>query len=375
MKNKNQGVTLIALVITIIVLLILAGVSMNVIFSDDNLFEKAQQAKEQTVNSVENEQTQLNLMDNWISGDYVEDIGTTLAQEVNNGTVPIGSYVNYIPDSVDETTTNSLVQELAMYSGTTQNTKNTLEQKNLKWRVFDVVTIDEEECVRLISKSDTSDICLAGAKGYNNGVYLIDKVAKVFYSNSLYSKNVQNLKTEDIQDKMLKVTQKPTYGRFYGDLYYKKYPSIYEQEMYNGVGGTQHGEGLNSGEQVEPITLEYKENKLGITDNLWRQENITESDFKDSNYYEIIRTGSLFWLSNRCVSREDGLKGYCASFDIAMMYNDMSISYDILYFSTGTIQNGRSSGRPIVTLNPTVKLDTTDETKDGTTESTAYEII
>src|SRR5574344_2787025 len=70
MKKQNQGVTLIALVITIIVLLILAGVSMNVIFGDNNLFEKAQQAKQETANAVANEQTQLNLMDNWISGDY-----------------------------------------------------------------------------------------------------------------------------------------------------------------------------------------------------------------------------------------------------------------------------------------------------------------
>ena len=43
---------------------------MNVIFGDNNLFEKAQQAKQETANAVANEQTQLNLMDNWISGDY-----------------------------------------------------------------------------------------------------------------------------------------------------------------------------------------------------------------------------------------------------------------------------------------------------------------
>src|SRR5574344_2387820 len=59
MKKQNQGVTLIALVITIIVLLILAGVSMNVIFGDNNLFEKAQQAKDQTQNAVQRENDEL----------------------------------------------------------------------------------------------------------------------------------------------------------------------------------------------------------------------------------------------------------------------------------------------------------------------------
>ncbi len=41
---KNQGITLIALVITIIVILILAGVSINTLFGDNGLITKAQEA-------------------------------------------------------------------------------------------------------------------------------------------------------------------------------------------------------------------------------------------------------------------------------------------------------------------------------------------
>lgn len=40
--KKEKGITLIALVVTIVVLLILAGVSTNVLFSDSGLIEKAQ---------------------------------------------------------------------------------------------------------------------------------------------------------------------------------------------------------------------------------------------------------------------------------------------------------------------------------------------
>ena len=40
-KSKTQkGITLIALVVTIVVLLILAGVSTNILFSDSGLIEK-----------------------------------------------------------------------------------------------------------------------------------------------------------------------------------------------------------------------------------------------------------------------------------------------------------------------------------------------
>lgn len=47
MKSK-KGITLIALVITIIVLLILAGVSISMISGDDGIATKASQAAEKT---------------------------------------------------------------------------------------------------------------------------------------------------------------------------------------------------------------------------------------------------------------------------------------------------------------------------------------
>ncbi len=46
--RKNKGITLIALVITVIVLLILAGVSLAAIFGQDGILNKAQEAKDDT---------------------------------------------------------------------------------------------------------------------------------------------------------------------------------------------------------------------------------------------------------------------------------------------------------------------------------------
>ena len=84
MKKQNQGVTLIALVITIIVLLILAGVSMNVMFGDNNLFEKAQQAKEQTQNAVQRENDELGKIIGYLDNGY---IGGAVRNGSWNGTV------------------------------------------------------------------------------------------------------------------------------------------------------------------------------------------------------------------------------------------------------------------------------------------------
>ena len=51
--RKSKGITLIALVITIIVLLILAGVTINAIVGNESTMEKAKQAREE--NEKENE--------------------------------------------------------------------------------------------------------------------------------------------------------------------------------------------------------------------------------------------------------------------------------------------------------------------------------
>ena len=42
--KKNKGITLVALVVTIVVLLILAGVSINAVLGDNGIIKKANQA-------------------------------------------------------------------------------------------------------------------------------------------------------------------------------------------------------------------------------------------------------------------------------------------------------------------------------------------
>ena len=54
-NNYEHGVTLIALVVTIIVLLILASVTISTIFSDNGIIKKAQEAANKTKEAVEQE--------------------------------------------------------------------------------------------------------------------------------------------------------------------------------------------------------------------------------------------------------------------------------------------------------------------------------
>ncbi len=59
MKKKNEGITLIALVITIIVLLILAGVSISLLSGENGILKRASDAKTKTDISNLKEEVQL----------------------------------------------------------------------------------------------------------------------------------------------------------------------------------------------------------------------------------------------------------------------------------------------------------------------------
>ena len=64
---KQTGITLIALVVTIVVLLILAGVSINAIFGNSGIIEKAKDAQNRMNNAQESDLNALNDLDKWIN--------------------------------------------------------------------------------------------------------------------------------------------------------------------------------------------------------------------------------------------------------------------------------------------------------------------
>ena len=54
--SKISGITLIALVVTIVVLLILAGITISLVFSENGIIAKAKEAAEKTNQAAINEQ-------------------------------------------------------------------------------------------------------------------------------------------------------------------------------------------------------------------------------------------------------------------------------------------------------------------------------
>ena len=99
---RERGITLIALVVTIVVLLILAGVTINAVFSDSGIIKKAQEAQNKANESVQKDMEQINALENWLNENTGEsnkevNISTLVGKEaVTKNTKAVDAYGNKI---------------------------------------------------------------------------------------------------------------------------------------------------------------------------------------------------------------------------------------------------------------------------------------
>ncbi len=93
--SKQTGITLIALVITIVVLLILAGVSINALFSDNGIIERAKNAQNKVDEAEKKDLEEINKLNNWL-----EENGG-----IKSGTTPVAPTTDTAPYYPDTTFT------------------------------------------------------------------------------------------------------------------------------------------------------------------------------------------------------------------------------------------------------------------------------
>ncbi len=90
-KNKQEkGITLIALVVTIVVLLILAGVSISLVLNNNGVISKAKDAKNQYAEAQTNDEKQLNEVSDWIDTKVGDTTGGGSASTVDGVPIPAG---------------------------------------------------------------------------------------------------------------------------------------------------------------------------------------------------------------------------------------------------------------------------------------------
>ena len=97
--SKENGITLIALVVTIVVLLILAGVSVNALFGNSGIIEKAKEAQNAMDKAAENDQKQIGELTNWIDNQVNGTTeGSTTGGDDTSTTSKISTLVGTVVD-------------------------------------------------------------------------------------------------------------------------------------------------------------------------------------------------------------------------------------------------------------------------------------
>ena len=374
--NKNKGITLIALIITIIILLILAGISISAL-TQTGLFGRAKQAEQLSKEKQEEENKTLETYENEIDKYLGENNGETpsepkeikLVDKVKDGTIKIGDYVKYTPDTVTSTDKSytDLLSNLGTYSGSSDNTASTLTPEKLNWRVLDAT---DDGQVRLISdKTTASKLTLKGHNGYNNAVKLLDDTCSTLYTNKQLANKVQNLKIKDITIHMKTQPTLDTTLYHPTNIYYPKITE-YEEKQIVEKSTTENKIDVSS-QQNGFVTGSDTSTTSSLTTTYW-YKTMTEGDFLNSIYYNLfINNGNnyeTYWMSSRCIKALSDIAG----FDIRAILSG-AVGGSGLYGSNGNDIPHDYAFRPVITLNSDIQIETTNS-GDGSTAARGYAI-
>lgn len=336
-KNKiksSSGVTLTALVITIAVLLILAGVSITQIFSDEGLIDKSNEFAENTNSVIKEGSEQVNNMINEldeIMNPWVQN-KTVVTKKLNSGTI-----TKYVGEEYEY---DCGVSEYTTAGG--------------KWKVLGV----ERGKLLIMSTIDVGTLQLSGKDGYNTGVSKLNTMC------AQYGTNARSIKVEDIN----RVTgYDPTNqgdGKVFGAGEFYEYgnkvtytasgSSATNGQNYTGSISYEHPDGRKIGtDNVTSITVEstgYYYYPYSLT-----TSSSTTGECKgiatDSSAYKLLfrnaddSANCSYWLASSFVRA----RGNYSVFGLRGVYSDGGVNnYSSLWYSDGAASDPSFGVRAVV---------------------------
>ena len=285
---NEKAITLIALVVTIVILLILAGVTITMTLGQNGLFTRAREgAAAYNESEVRDDLSMLITQYTWDKasektdknlGDYLKDNGATSVKANADGTTLEVEYKGYVftvnkdsgeitevskGEGNDSPTTPTIIPkvgEIVDYKPNTPSTGYDLSTAKSGYSsaqtidstydptTWKIMEIDENGNITKlfgVPSSSQSTVYFRGSTGYNNGVYLLNDICKTRYGNASLGATARSLTIEDIESRMNATgiaarnayksgtTQYGTTRKYTGN--YTKYPALYEQEKYAGV--------------------------------------------------------------------------------------------------------------------------------------------
>ena len=367
LKKGNEGITLVALVVTIVVLLILAGISLNLVLGQNGIISRAQDARNQTAEGKTNTEKAINALTDEMEAYVKENEGGSGNNGGNNGGTPadlskynIGDEVAYTYDVVSGGYSLTAAQ-----NGYTSDQTVAQSSTTLKWKI---VNKDESKgTIDIVSAEPTSNtVYFRGALGYNNGVYLINDICEKLYSNTAKGIKARSINLEDMEKHLTDAgftarnaySNSVTYGTPKTYTSSKQYPKLYASQI---------GAGITSTSVTKPDIVKtidpYKESSKGYTTPTAETSDtagdsgltVTQTYYyipiNEANYgaaAAILANSNYFWVASRYVYTSSSN----ADFGLRLAYAGMGGGN--MFSSDGAANGSYCRLRPLVSLSSSV---------------------
>ena len=405
MKTKNKrnylkqnGITLIALVVTIVVLLILAGVSLNAIFSENGLIKRAQDAQNKMNQATQNDLDSINSLNEWIdstvNGTVVGKEGSLLAMyqkaqkencdnsdgECNDAThLHIGDYVDYknpTSGTAEVTSAESGVYGNDSNGNATVNITQTYTlsttKNNVKWRVLgidsetgglkliaaDPIERDANPALLTAVSAGSEDnlLYLNGAESYVYGPTAMNKIGAM-YLNSTYATKARSATMDDVNEvtgvttpeEIKKVNMLAGEGiQQYGTSF--SFENQYTPKLWLEIG--------KKADATKAITVDGDgEGTKGVTGYAYyvnsTNAEITSAKMKNTRAYDLLFKGAdtkPYWLASRGVLAYSELADFGLAGVVIVVDGAVAGVGSDFFYSSG-LEGGRGLAvRPVVIL-------------------------
>ena len=398
LKLKQAGITIIALVITIIVLLVLAGITISMV-SNDGILGKAKNAVDVSDKSSAEEEMSMYLagidiqreqegntgrladyLSANVGNDGLEDFlnnGDGYAQVAYKGhnymvNLDDGTFT-YIGKSTGTGVNRHLKQILNSNNqdvpGIAMVEAGEIETEDLGWKVL---STNEDGTVNLIANTNTGfEVSISGINGYTNGVKALNEIcSKLYGSLEINGKKVLSARSINAED-FYNVTY--SVSRAYQNN--KKIEPIINQldTANNGYSTDQISEYID----ITNTSASQASNTHMLAANA--SPTITNLNRTNKSTVDMMNTGNNYWLATRSAyynwsKGADGKTPY--SEELASEYYQFAFARTDGAYSTSTVFNTNAnyntagnnastncSIRPVIT----VSADSVSDTSEGAT--------
>lgn len=345
--KRNKGITLIALIVTIIVMLILVAVGVNVMIKS-NLIGAAEKAAngyktayEDEINLIEEGE---NLIDDYIGGvekkHNWQRSGDTITCEHCSLTYTIGEIVTDVYNYTPGTGTTTITSEKSGYAQNQTINLSDDPTQIVAWAVLGIEDRDKngtKETLLLTRYSPTYDkITFVGATGYNNCVSEIDRMCK-----ELFGAETEGITIEDINNCLQYTPLGGIYHNGTQDLSIENFTTkLNELPTWNTIkgAGTKTPDGVNTEGALGnyPLTA------------YWYEKNSLSASTNSKNLiFGTDESPYMYWLASRGVYAST-----MAVFGAGSVMGGKAGTSTMLYNNSGGSTDRTMSLRPVLPIYP-----------------------